>query len=48
MRVFIGANAVIREGISIGNEAIIGAGSVVVKDVPPKMIVAGNPSKRIK
>ena len=46
--VFIGANAVIREGISIGNEAIIGAGSVVVKDVPPKMIVAGNPSKRIK
>lgn len=45
---FVGANAVIREGINIGDEAIIGAGSVVVKDVPPKMVVAGNPSKRIK
>lgn len=45
---FIGANTFIREGISIGNEAVIGAGSVVVKDVPSKMVVAGNPSKRIK
>ena len=45
---FIGANAVIREGVNIGKEAVIGAGSVVVKDVPPKVTVAGNPSKRIK
>lgn len=46
--VWIGANAVILKGITIGNGAIIGAGSVVTKSVPPYAIAVGNPAKIIK
>jgi acetyltransferase-like isoleucine patch superfamily enzyme len=41
----IGANAVILPGVTVGEEALIGAGSVVTKDVPRKAIVAGNPAR---
>ena len=44
----IGSSATILCGITIGKKAIIGAGSVVTKDVPEKAIVAGNPAKIIK
>ena len=44
----IGSNATILCGITIGESAIIGAGSVVVKDVPAKKIAAGNPAKVIR
>jgi UDP-2-acetamido-3-amino-2,3-dideoxy-glucuronate N-acetyltransferase len=44
----IGSNATIMCGITIGEGAVIGAGSVVTKDVPSKTIVAGNPAKVIK
>ena len=43
----IGANATILPGIKIGKFSMIGAGSVVLKDVPPFSIVAGNPAKII-
>lgn len=46
--VWIGANAVIRDGVKIGDGAIIGAGSVVTKDVPPYAIVGGVPAKLIR
>lgn len=46
--VWIGSNAVILSGVKIGRGAIIGAGSVVTKDVAPYSINAGNPSKLIK
>jgi len=46
--VWIGANAVILKGIKIGDGAIIGASSVVTKNVPPYAIVVGNPAKIIK
>ena len=46
--VWIGANSIILGGVKIGNGAIIGAGAVVTKDVPPRAIVAGNPAKLIK
>ena len=46
--VWIGANSVILSGISIGNGAIVGAGSVVTKDIPDFAIVAGNPAKVIR
>lgn len=46
--VWIGANAIILDGTKIGNGAIIGAGSVVTKDVPPYAIVAGNPARLIR
>jgi len=41
----IGANATILPGIEIGEEAMIGAGAVVTKPVPPKAIVVGNPAR---
>jgi acetyltransferase-like isoleucine patch superfamily enzyme len=44
----IGINAIILPGIKIGNEVVVGAGSVVTKDVPSNVIVAGNPAKIIK
>lgn len=45
---WIGANAIILRGVTIGEGAIIGAGSVVTKDVEPYSIVAGNPARIIK
>jgi chloramphenicol O-acetyltransferase type B len=42
--VYIGHNAYIRPGITIGDGAVIGAHAVVVKDVPPYAVVAGNPA----
>jgi maltose O-acetyltransferase len=47
-RVFIGANSIILPGITIGDDVIIGALSVVTKDIPSKSIVAGNPAKLIR
>ncbi len=44
----IGSNATILCGITIGENALIGAGAVVTKDVPANTIVAGNPAKKIK
>jgi|TARA_B100001063_G_scaffold492_1_gene387 acetyltransferase-like isoleucine patch superfamily enzyme len=44
----IGANATILPGITIGEGAMVGAGSVVVKDVPANATVVGNPAKEIK
>jgi acetyltransferase-like isoleucine patch superfamily enzyme len=44
----IGANATILAGVHIGEFAMIGAGSVVVKDVPSYAVVAGNPAKILR
>ena len=46
--VWIGANSTILSGITINQGAIVAAGSVVTKDVPPYAIVGGNPAKIIK
>ncbi len=46
--VSIGSSATILCGITIGEKAIVGAGSVVTKDVPPGVIVAGNPAKFLR
>lgn len=46
--VWIGARAVILDGISVGDGAIIAAGAVVVKDVPPYAVVGGVPAKVIR
>lgn len=46
--VWVGANTVILKGCKIGDGAIIGAGSVVVKDVEPYAIVVGNPARELR
>lgn len=46
--VWLGSNSVVLSGVNIGRGAIIGAGSVVTKDIPPYVIAAGNPAKVIK
>lgn len=46
--VIIGACSILIGGITIGNDAIVGAGSVVTKDVPEKAVVAGNPAKILR
>ncbi len=47
-RCFIGANAIIMCGVTIGDEVIVGSGAIVTKDVPSNCIVAGNPARIIK
>lgn len=44
----IGVNAIVMPGVKIGNEVIIGSGSVVTKDIPNNCIAVGNPAKVIK
>ena len=46
--VWIGANAVVLPGVTIGNHSVVAAGAVVTKDVPPHSLVAGVPAKVIK
>ena len=45
--VFIGTNAIILKGVTIGKDSIIGAGSVVTRDIPPGSVAAGNPCRVI-
>lgn len=44
----IGSGAILLCGITVGERAMVGAGSVVTKDVPPLAVVAGNPARVIK
>lgn len=46
--VWIGRSAIVLAGVTVGNGSVIGAGSVVTKDVPPYAIVAGNPARLIR
>lgn len=46
--VWIGLRAIIMSGVTIGNGAVIGAGSIVTKDVPPYAVVVGNPARILK
>ena len=46
--IWVGANAVILPGVTIGDHSVIAAGAIVTKDVPPHSLVAGVPAKIIK
>lgn len=46
--VWIGANSTITPGVTIGRKSIIGAGSVVVSDIPPFCVASGNPCRPLK
>ena len=45
---FIGANAIIMAGITIGDEVIIGSGAVVTKNIPSNCIIVGNPARILR
>lgn len=47
-RCFVGARSIVLPGVSVGDEVVIAAGSVVTKDVPSNSLVAGNPAKVIR
>jgi acetyltransferase-like isoleucine patch superfamily enzyme len=44
----VGGGAVLLPGIEIGAEAFVGAGAVVIRDVPPRAVVVGNPARQIR
>jgi galactoside O-acetyltransferase len=46
--VWIGANAVVLPGVTIGDNSVIGAGSVVTKDIPPNVVAVGNPCRVLR
>jgi acetyltransferase-like isoleucine patch superfamily enzyme len=46
--VFVGMEALILKGVTIGMGAVVGAGAVVTQDVPPRTVVAGNPAQVVR
>jgi acetyltransferase-like isoleucine patch superfamily enzyme len=46
--VWIGRAAIVLPGVTIGDHSIVAAGAVVTKDVPPRVVVAGNPAKVVR
>ncbi|WP_142847804.1 sugar O-acetyltransferase [Telmatospirillum sp. J64-1] len=46
--VWIGGGAIILPGVTIGDDSVIAAGSVVTKDVPPRSVVVGNPARVVR
>lgn len=45
---WIGANAIILPGVTVGKNSVVGAGAIVTKSVPDGVVVAGNPARKIK
>lgn len=45
---WIGARAIVLMGVNVGEQSVVGAGSVLTKDVPPRVVCAGNPCRVIK
>ena len=46
--VWIGANSVVLPGVQIGNHSVIGAGSIITKNIPPYSVAVGNPARIVK
>ncbi|MBW7965125.1 acyltransferase [Bradyrhizobium sp. BR 10261] len=46
--VWVGARSIVLKGVTIGDHSVVGAGSVVREDVPPRVVVAGNPAAVVR
>ncbi|GAA1524582.1 sugar O-acetyltransferase [Kribbella lupini] len=46
--VWIGASAMVLQGVTVGEDSVIGAGAVVTRDVPPRMLVVGSPARVVR
>jgi maltose O-acetyltransferase len=46
--VWLGNHVIVLPGVTIGHDAVVGAGSVVTKDVPPRTVAVGNPARVVK
>jgi acetyltransferase-like isoleucine patch superfamily enzyme len=44
----VGGGAILCPGVEIGEEAFVGAGAVVTKDVPPRIVVVGSPARTLR
>lgn len=47
-RVWIGGGAMVMPGVTVGENSVVGAGAIVTKDVPPNVVVAGNPARIVR
>jgi len=47
-RAWIGARAIVLKGVRVGHDSVVGAGSVVTRDVPPATVVAGQPARVVR
>ncbi len=47
-RVWLGNRSIVLKGVRIGHDSVVGAGSVVTKDVPPRTVVAGSPARVVR
>ena len=47
-RVWIGADAIVLRGVTIGDDTVVGAGSIVTRDLPPRVFAAGNPARIVR
>ena len=45
---WIGANCILLPGVTVGENSVVGAGSVITRSIPPRVMVAGNPAKMIR
>jgi acetyltransferase-like isoleucine patch superfamily enzyme len=46
--VWVGARSIVLKGVTIGDHSVVGAGTVVRENVPPRVVVAGNPAAVVK
>jgi acetyltransferase-like isoleucine patch superfamily enzyme len=46
--VFIGAGTTIKDGVEVGRNSVIGAGSLILQDIPPNMIAYGSPARIVR